>query len=242
MNYRFAVLAFSLCVWVGQVRLVAKETPPPVRLMPLGDSTTAGSVGAGQDGTGGYRRVLAGLWTEAKEPLDFVGSLNDPAGAEFDADHEGHRAWRIDQVSAQVADWLRKARPDIVLVQLGINDLIQGATPAEAADRYSRLLAQCQAGRPEAQFYCAAILPVRDNNDYHVPTQAVRDFNRRLPAIVAEHAKRGLRVVFTDLPATCAWADADFSPDGLHPSARGYRKIGVAWFNRLHASGSAHLP
>lgn len=203
--------------------------------MPLGDSTTAGSYGAGKDGVGGYRVELARLCAAAKLPVDFVGSLHDPAGADFDADHEGHRAWRIDNVAESVPGWLRSARPDAVLVQLGINDLIQGATTNEAVQRFSRLLDQCHTALPAAKFYVAAILSVREPNDYHVAPRAVAEFNARLPALVEEYAKRGMRTVFVDFPKQCGFQDSDFSPDGLHPSVQGYTKIAHTWFEAIRS-------
>jgi lysophospholipase L1-like esterase len=209
---------------------VAVETPVQLRLMPLGDSTTAGSYGAGKDGIGGYRAELARLCAAAKLSVDFVGSLNDPVGATFDADHEGHRAWRIDNVADSVAGWLRAARPDVVLVELGINDLIQGSTIDEGVARISRFLDQCQAALPAGKFYIAGILSVREPNDYRVPLRRVQDLNARLPELVAQHARRGLHAEFVDLPALCAFQTADFSPDGLHPSQQGYDKIAAIWF------------
>jgi len=54
------------------VRLISRLLPwlmaasasaaQPLRVMPLGDSITAGSYGAGKDGIGGYRAVLTQHW------------------------------------------------------------------------------------------------------------------------------------------------------------------------------------
>jgi lysophospholipase L1-like esterase len=220
----------------------AVATPGPFRIMPLGDSTTAGSYGAGQDGMGGCRVELARLCREANLPVDFVGSLKDPAGATFDAGREGHRAWRIDHVADNVAGWLRVARPDVVLVQRGSNDLIQGATLAEGVARFSRLLDQCQGARPSAKFHIAGILSVREPDDYRVAPRALEEFNARLPALAAVHAQRGLHAGYVDLAAQCAFPAADFSADGLHPSDQGYSKIGAVWFHLLTAGPTGHHP
>lgn len=75
---------------------VARAAVQRLRVMPLGDSITAGSYGAGQDGVGGYRAELVKGCAAVGLAVSFVGSLNDPADAPFDAHHEGHRAWRID--------------------------------------------------------------------------------------------------------------------------------------------------
>jgi len=198
-----------------------------LRIMPLGDSITAGSYGAGQDGIGGYRRFLWQSCQDAKLSVNFVGTLNDPTNATFDADHEGHRAWRTDNLAGNVTDWLNRCRPDCVLLQIGVNDLIQGATPETAAQRFNVLLDRCQQAAPQATFYVAAILKVRSPNDYKVKPATVEAYNSLIPAIVARH---GTNFVFVDLPGLCNFVTGDFSADGLHPSDSGYQKMGAAWF------------
>ena len=54
MNSRLLVLAAAVLLFAAALNLPAATSPTPVRLMPLGDSTTAGSYGAGKDGVGGY--------------------------------------------------------------------------------------------------------------------------------------------------------------------------------------------
>ena len=232
------------------VRLISRLLPwlmaasasaaQPLRVMPLGDSITAGSYGAGKDGIGGYRAVLAQQCATAKLTVDFVGSLNDPKNAPFDADHEGHRAWRIDQLTDQINGWFAAARPEVILLQIGINDLIQGTSTEEAAARFSRLLDTCRAKAPATRIYVAAINPVREPNDYHVSPAAVDWVNARIRQLVADRASQGMKIVFVDMPTACAFAPEDFSPDGLHPSDRGYAKMAAVWFRVLR--GQFDLP
>ena len=235
MKFLSCAFAAGLSLLAMTNRLIAADANAVVRIMPLGDSTTAGSYGAGRNGIGGYRKELARQLSIAKAPINFVGSLNDPAGAGFDANHEGHRAWRIDQVSANVAEWLHAAAPDIVLVQIGINDLIQGATIDEAVQRYEHLIDRCHAARPSAKFYFAALLSVRPSNDYRVSPAAVQEFNARLPGLVTQHVQQGMRAEFVNLASLCAFETADFSSDGLHPSEQGYNKIAAVWFRIIRA-------
>ena len=55
--------------------------------------------------------------------------FNGPANL-GDHDHEGHSGWRIDQIDANVVDWLRTTTPRTVLLHIGTNDMLQNYTPA----------------------------------------------------------------------------------------------------------------
>src|SRR5208283_4452588 len=118
---RAAGFAFVALVLGAMLMPVPAFCASPI--LPLADSIPAGSYGAGQDGIGGYRRFLWQSCQDAKLSVNFVGTLNDPANATFDADHEGHRAWRTDNLAGSVAEWLQRCQPDYVLVQIGVNDL-----------------------------------------------------------------------------------------------------------------------
>lgn len=68
------------------------QTPPPLRVMPLGDSITYGS-----STPGGYRLPLYVTLTNQGFNVDLVGTATDNAAAELgsEVNHEGHGGWRI---------------------------------------------------------------------------------------------------------------------------------------------------
>ena len=45
--------------------------------------------------------------------------------SDFDINHEGHWGWRADEVLAKIDGWAEQTTPDIVLVHLGSNDILQ---------------------------------------------------------------------------------------------------------------------
>ena len=114
------------------------ESNGGVRVMPLGDSITDGF-----NVPGGYR---IGLWQRswpAGYTVDFVGSgFNGPASL-GDHDHEGHSGWRIDQIDANIVNWLRTTTPRTILLHIGTNDMIQNPTnaPARLATLIDRIIA-----------------------------------------------------------------------------------------------------
>ena len=72
----------------------------PVRVMPLGDSITQGRAN---------RFYVETAPTEG-----------------FDHDHEGHWGWRAEEVLARIGEWAGEAKPDVVLIHLGTNDIGNG--------------------------------------------------------------------------------------------------------------------
>lgn len=97
--------------------------PPPAvvvaKVMPLGDSITASSVGLPC-----YRYFLWHLAVNNGYHIDFVGSLRGvlfgpPANADVDMDHEGHGGFTADELRPWIDQWATAASPDIVLIHIG---------------------------------------------------------------------------------------------------------------------------
>src|SRR5689334_1660355 len=100
----------------------AQSAAVPVRIMPLGDSITAGP--------GCWRAKLWNrLQTNGFTNIDFVGTQSDGGGCNpgfaYDFDHEGHGGFSATGIADnnQLPLWLTAARPDIVIVHLGTNDM-----------------------------------------------------------------------------------------------------------------------
>jgi len=112
---------------------------PVMRIMPCGDSNTQGPVSAGTEGA--YR---IGLWTRAQAArfqIDFVGDQNNGPGYNTDGgyvtgldaslgdhNHEGLGGYTIEtwQAYYQQHQLGREYHPDVLILQLGTNDITQG--------------------------------------------------------------------------------------------------------------------
>ncbi len=124
---------------------VARAPSSPIRvcattkLMPFGDSLTTGFEG--------YRGPLFDALQIRQVPVDFVGSVKTPvanAGVGGDPDHESHPAFLIGpnaqrdtagkplNLSDNVAEWFRKAKPDVALILIGAEELREPSTQAGA--------------------------------------------------------------------------------------------------------------
>ncbi|GIH20262.1 RICIN domain-containing protein [Rugosimonospora africana] len=188
-------------------------------VMPLGDSITDGL-----NNTGGYRSDLFQLFTVDGRYVDFVGSQVGGPAQLHDQNHEGHPGWRIDQIDEQVAGWLATYRPDVVLLHIGTNDVIQNWALSQAPARLATLLDHITAADPRAEVDVATIVPFADATQEAV----VRTYNAAIPGIVSARASAGEDVKLVDMHA--AIGTADLSPDGVHPSNGGYSKMAARWY------------
>jgi len=190
----------------------------PVRIMPLGDSITYGT---GSDSKSSYR---AALWNrlvdQAGYNIDFVGSQQ--SGALPDRDNEGHRGWRIDQIAADIDGWMSTYQPDVVLLHIGTNDMIQGYHLATAPQRLGALLDQILTDQPATTIIVAQIVPSLNP----VTEARIKAFNAALPGIVAA---RGSRVHLVNMSVL---SPADMY-DNVHPNDLGYARMAVRWYSAL---------
>ena len=221
------------------VNLAAGTSTRIARIMPLGDSLTLGITASGQAPNAGYRSVLGSKFTQNGLSVDFVGTLMNSGGGLGDIDHEGHGGNNIDQISAQVTNFLSSKKPDVVLLMIGTNDIFIQDTAAEMLGKLSRLIDKITSFSPDVKVLVAAIPPIdpqaderKDSAGQADDVKKIKDYNAGISGLVA--SKKSARVAFTD---TSSLTVADLSPrvvsSGVHLNDGGYSKLGNIWFNRL---------
>lgn len=219
-----ALLALAACT-PATAAPTSKPTPtvtarPPLRIMPLGDSITQG---VGSSTGAGYRKPLQERL--AGRRVDFVGSQS--GGAAADPDHEGHSGYMIDQLRAGINGWLEAARPDVVLLHAGINDLDRGEQ-AHAADRLIALAERIAADRPGATVLVLGLIPTTRGLEGET-----RIFNSKV------RSATGHRYRYVAPPALTPTEMAD----RLHPNDAGYQRIAAAFYGamtRYPSTGGRH--
>ncbi len=202
-----------------------QPAPPLLRIMPLGDSITAGE---GSAGLTGYR---APLWeritAQSGYTPDFVGSGS--FGSAPDPDNEGHSGYTVKGIRDGIDRWQNAAAPDVVLLHLGINDLnSHNADPATAAAELSALIDRIQADKPGVTVIVQGLLV-----DTRGQFERTNTFNRELRAAVATRAASGRHVRYVESPRLDVATEL---PDGLHPNEAGYRKMAAAYHEGLQAA------
>ncbi|AQZ61956.1 GDSL family lipase [[Actinomadura] parvosata subsp. kistnae] len=207
------------------------ESNGGVRVMPLGDSITEGTQVPGGYRIGLWQRLAAGRYT-----IDFVGSQFNGPGNLGDHDHEGHPGWRIDQIDANIAGWLRTYTPRTVLLHIGTNDILQNYNVSGAPQRLSALIDHITTAVPNADVFVATIIPLSNSGQ----EAAARTFNAAIPGIVQSKVSSGKHVHLVDMHSKLTTSDLI---DGIHPTAGGYDKMAAAWYAALQSvSGSIGQP
>ena len=215
---RFAGLVLAVLVGAGVLAGPAvAEAAGPLRVLPLGDSLTWGK---GSSDAGGYRPALRDELTAAGADVDFVGSQRNGPGP--DPEHEGHPGWEIGEITAQIGGWLAQATPDVVLLDIGTNDVLHDVDLTFAPLRLSDLLDQILLGAPSARIVVAKLLVIRGE-----PRAAkVRAFNAAMAEVVERH---GPQVSLADMSRLASTNTVD----GVHPTDAGYRQMAYQWYQSL---------
>jgi lysophospholipase L1-like esterase len=186
-----------------------------LRIMPLGDSITAGYRSTTGDG---YRGPLATALASQVGTLDYVGSQYD--GTMSDPDNEGHFGYRIDQIASLATGDLNTYKPNVVTLLIGINDLGQNYEVSTAPTRLASLIDQIFTAEPDATVLVSQLIV----NATASEQAEVVTFNNALPAIVNSRASAGKHIVLVNETLTTS----DLS-DGLHPNDTGYQLMANAW-------------
>lgn len=233
--------------------------PPPVqpgvaRLLTLGDSITLGVTSRADDKNrtaipGGYRRVLWNKLVNAGLAVDFVGSETDGTSANpawqwtngGDKNNQGMAGWTIEKITANIANYLKREKPDIITLMIGTNNLFGEVSGASLLGKLRNLIDQITQIAPQTKLLVASIPPVYSDFDRFATAdqrtrqmQALTDYNNGMPSLVQEFATAGKQVHFVDMRSLTL---SDLAPrtddNGLHPSMAGYDKIGTLWYDAL---------
>jgi len=201
-----------------------------VKVMPLGDSIT-GSPGC-------WRQILwSRLQSTGYTGVDFVGSLNDSTscGTPYDGDNEGHGGFLATNILSQglLPGWLSSARPDVVMMHLGTNDVWNNIPAATVLTTFSGLVDQMRAANPAMRIVVAKILPM---NPSGCPDcgQRVIDLDNAIPAWAAGKTTAASPITVVD-----QWTGFDTATDtgdGVHPNAAGNQKMSDRWYPALVAA------
>lgn len=203
------------------------ESNGGVRIMPLGDSITDGFTVSG-----GYRTGLWQRFAAVGKAVDFTGSAYGGPDSLGDRDHEGHSSWRIRDIDAVIAGWLRTSAPRTVLLQIGTNDVNANEDVANAPARLSALIDTIRTNAPATELFVAQLTPLTDP----AADARVRAFNAALPAVVAQ---KGPRTHLVDMHSALTTNDI---ADGIHPTAAGYDKMAARWYDAMQSVPDSLVP
>ena len=185
-------------------------------IVAMGDSTTAGTPGwqspveAPPDGAGDETSQYA-YWLMRSHP-------------EWTVVNQGVNGERSDQILARFDRDVLHRRPKVVVIIAGVNDVYQGRPASHVTGQLTAMYERAMAaGIP---IVAGSIIP------YNTATPEQNQRMHEINAWIRTTAAGDPAIEFADTRAAAA-ADSDQdrlfeSPDGLHPSPAGYRRMADA--------------
>ena len=196
--------------------LMSETAQPRVRIVAMGDSTTAGTPAfkspreAPPKGSGDETSQYA-YWLMRAHP-------------EWEVVNQGINAQRSDQIAARFEADVIAQKPAVVVIVAGVNDVYQGRPASHVTAQLDAMYARARAAG--IRVVAGTIIP------YNTATP---DQNARMKEIndwIRSQGRADPGVIFVDTRAAVAAADNPdklaSSPDQLHPDAAGYRKMADA--------------
>ncbi|GAA0427521.1 hypothetical protein GCM10010357_56460 [Streptomyces luteireticuli] len=142
-----------------------------------------------------------------------------------DPDHEGHWGWKIGGLAANVDKWLPAAKPNVVLLHIGTNDMHDNYRVDTAPARLGDLVDQITSAAPQMTVLVSSLVPSKDPGTQ----KRIEMFNAAVPRLVAERQNRGFHIGFVDMGKVTT---RDLADD-LHPNDGGYVKMADAFYDGL---------
>lgn len=218
-------------------------------ILTLGNSITNGT-----SKYDSYRRRLWQLLHKGNYNFDFIGSwsLHHMGGAvpdpDFDMDHDGHSGWTTrdilnppdwDRIRGNINVWIQSYTPDIVLVELGTNDVFQCIPAKEAMNNISSIIDILRNKNPHVKIFLAQIPPLGaqwsgkklcgTDTSY---SKSIEIFNNHIVKLAAEKNMPVSKVITVDLytgvhPATDMY-------DDIHPNDIGEENMAESWYKAIN--------
>ncbi|KAI4202324.1 MAG: hypothetical protein LQ348_001533 [Seirophora lacunosa] len=185
-----------------------------LRILPLGASIMAG---AHSTHGYGFRKTLYDTLRRTNT-VSFVGTQGEAPFV-----HEGHGGWDINSVTSVATAGLR-SRPNVILVHVGTNDLINNNAVDNAPDRMGALIDRAHSIAPDAVVLIAQILPCSRAGQFN----KFVTFNARVASIINQKQVQNKKVLKVWMPIT-----TEDLVDGIHPGDAGYSKMAQAWIKGL---------
>jgi lysophospholipase L1-like esterase len=239
------------------VPLRAQQTAQaPLRVLPLGDSITAGVQPGGHAGSGGYRALLERLLAQSPRKAVLVGSRDDMSPDMTDPWHAGFPGYVIRDTSpgapGELYGGLAKrivalTHPDIVLLMVGTNDFLRyeathgSYSVDEMVHSMDLLLRDVYSAAPKTHVIVGAIVDspkveacyVERFDTGHSPCDT--GTHPSLAGLVTLYAAHGYAISFASGLLHAVPRDQAHFPDGIHPvdGPQGYDAIARVWFDSI---------
>jgi lysophospholipase L1-like esterase len=202
----------------------------PLRILVLGDSITHGD-----DGDFTWRFRLHEHLRTSGVAFDFVGPHTGPfkgsyARSDWDSDHASVWGDSATDELPKIAGLMAAYRPQLLIVELGINDLVfEKLDATQAVATLGKLIDAARTANPGLKVVTSQI-----ERSQTLDAVLWEDFNTRLGAWVSTATRAEAPVVVAAVADAFAWSTD--SRDGTHPNVRGEYIYAKAIADVLHSA------
>lgn len=209
------------------------------KIMIVGDSISAGP--------GCYKKFLLKALTDNHySSFEFIGEYTDDCGGGV----------RHSAVSCSTAEQYTQAmftmpncqagkmfpgmstlvtthKPDLIMLQLGVNDVWGSKPTATILSNYAKLIEQARAQNPNVVLVVAQIQKIRpDCGTDESVTKRAEELVKAVPAWAAQQSQAKSPVFVADLWTNSDWSKAETN-DCVHPNDVGAERMGNNWYAAL---------
>ena len=235
MKLNVFLLALVVIACTGAIAVGTEHADASVKIAPIGDSITRG----GLTSDSAYPSYRYYLWTMLRNggyDVDFVGSTTEPNFQKFafDQDHDGYSGYTNEQLANDMDRILMSYTPDIVLLYIGTNDVIQQVPMNDRMKYFDRIISSLRQKNPNVRIVIAQISPTADSfrNTY----SGLDEYNKKLLEYAQRMTTTASPIVIVDM--NTAWSTAQFAQaDGVHPNTEGEVQQAQRWANALISTG-----
>jgi len=245
---------------VDIIAYTEKDTAHQQFMLTVFDKNTANilclgnSITNGVDTFNSYRRDLWQMLHAGNYDFDFIGSWSkhhmgtDVPIPDFDMDNEGHSGWTFenilkpplwDSVRGNLHEWIKTYSPDVVLIELGTNDVFQCRKPNEMFGNLNVIVYLLREKNKHVKIFLAQIPPLGaqwsdkklcgNNISYH---DAIIDFNKQIAVYAQGHTTGQSPVIVVD-QYTGVNPSVDMFDD-IHPNTNGEKIMAQRWFSAIN--------
>ena len=207
------------------------------RIMIVGDKIS--------EGPGCYKKfLLQDLKDNGYSSFEFVGEYTDDCGGGVmhsavscsTADQYTQASFTVPNCTNKtylgLASLAAKHKPDLLMIQLGVNDLWGNRSVATILGSYAKLVEQARAQNPKIVLVLAQIQKIKPDCSNDAVYALTESLVKAVPAWAAKQNQATSPVYVADL-----WTNSDFSKaetlDCVHPNDVGAQRMGHNWYSAL---------